>query len=471
MFDEEFLKNMPKDISRRDMLKLSALVGGSALFNPLSAAQEEPPKGPKHNTKAKIVIVGGGDAGITISARLNNLLENPDITIIDPNVTHYYQPGQTLVGSGVWNLDDISFALKDFVPSGVKLIEDSAKALDPDNNQITISSGEVITYDYMVLATGLELNYQAIKGLKREDLGTNGLASIYAPEGAAKTFSQIQEVAKKGKNQKIQTLFTHPKTPIKCGGAPKKIMNLTEHYLRTEKARDKAEINFMTPGGKYFGLDPYEDAVKKQFHKRGQVAKFHHELIEVDVKSKIATFRHEYEVQGEYDEDFEEYDMITKVKNVSLEYDFLHVTPPMKAHDVVKNSPLAWQKGSSGKFGLIEVDQHTLQHKRYPNVFGAGDVIGTKYGKTGGSVRKQAPVVAENLVAVIKGKEAIHKYDGYTVCPLITSYGSVMLAEFNYEGAAPSFPMDPSEQRWLWWLLKVYALKPMYFHGMLRGRM
>jgi len=466
---EDVLKDMPKDLSRRDMLKLLTVVGAATGSSSLFATKNE--ERPKYQTKAKIVIVGGGDAGITIASRINNLLENPDITIIDPNMTHYYQPGQTLVAGGVWKLDDITFSLNSVLPEGVKLINDAATVLDPDNNQIKIASGEIISYDYMVLATGLELNFQAIKGLKREDLGTQGISSIYAWEGASKTFKMLQNLAKKGKNEKIKTIFTHPKTAIKCGGAPKKIMNLTEHYLRLENARDKAEIDFMTPGGKYFGLPLYNEAVKKQFQERGQKANFHHELIAVDSQAKIATFRHEYEVQGAYDKEEEEYEMISKVKEVTMEYDFLHVTPPMKAHDVVKNSPLSWQKGNNGALGLIEVDSYTLQHKRYPNVFGAGDVIGTMYGKTGGSVRKQAPVVAENLVAMIKGEDLKQRYGGYTVCPLITGYGSVMLAEFDYEGVAASFPLDPKEQRWLWWLLKVYALKPMYFHGMLKGRM
>lgn len=467
--DKDFLKNLPKDISRRDMLKLLTLLGGSAAVNPL-LADTNSTKQPKHETKAKIIIAGGGDAGITIAARLNNLLDNPDITIIDPNATHFYQPGQTLVAGGVWQIEDISYTLKDYLPKGVKLIANKVKQFDPKNSQITIASGETITYDYMIVATGLELNFHHIKGLKREDIGQNGIASIYDPYKADLTFRMMQSLVKEAKIKDLKTFFTHPETPVKCGGAPKKIMNLAEHYFRTEGVRDKVEMNFMTPGGKYFGIDPYEKAVKKQFLKKGLEAKFHHELIEVDTKEKMATFRHTYEVQGAYDKDLEEYDTVTKVENVTKAYDFLHVTPPMQAHDVVKDSDLSWRKGSNGTFGLIEVDKHTLQHKRFENVFAAGDVIGTQYGKTGGSVRKQAPVVAENLVAYIKGKELKAKYDGYTVCPLITSYGSAMLAEFNYDGVTSSFPMDPKEERWLWWILKVYALKPMYFHGMLRGR-
>ncbi len=470
MLDDDIFKKLPKELSRRDMLKLSALIGGSALFNPLSASDLNV-SATKVKSKAKIVIAGGGDAGVTIAARLQKLLEDPDITIIDPRALHYYQPGQTLVGSGIWSMKDIEFQLADVLPQGVKLIVEGVKAFDPDNNQLIIDSQKVISYDYLVVATGLESDFEAIKGLKKADMGMYGLASVYDATLSGKTFAQIQSLSNESKIHKVKALFTHPNTPIKCGGAPKKIMNLTEHYLRTQKSRDNAEINFLTPGDKYFGIDPYEDAVKKQFLQRGQEAKFQHELIAVDPQSKVATFRHEYEVQGAYDEDLKEYEMITHSKEIQLEYNFLHITPPMKAHDVVKNSALSWKKGSNGKFGLLEVDPVTLQHKRYANVFGAGDVIGTKYGKTGGSARKQAPVVAENLVAHMRGKLLNKKYNGYTVCPLITGYGEVMLAEFDYDGVAPTFPMDPTEQRWLWWLLKVYALKPIYFHGMLKGRM
>ncbi len=469
MRESELFEDIARKISRRDMLKLSALGGGAFLLNPLQA-QEQQPQEPKHKSKAKIVIVGGGDAGTTIAARINNLLEGADITIIEPKETHYYQPGQTLIGGGVWKLEDIAYPFKEFVPAGVKWEKDSAASFDPDNNSLTLVSGKEVSYDYLVVATGLKLEYEKITGITQDTLGTSGVNSIYAQSGAVKTFPAIQELAKMAKVKKVKALFTHPDTPIKCGGAPKKIMNLTEHYLREEGVRDNVEISFLPNGGKYFGIPEYNTVVKKQFDAKGLDAKFRHNLVGIDVKEQVASFKHTYEVKGDYDEDLQEYDMVTKSKQVDLEFDFIHVTPPMRAHDAVKNSKLAWQKGQNAKLGFVEVDDRTLQHRRYPNVFGAGDVVGTKYGKTGGSVRKQAPVVAQNLVALIKGQQMKAAYDGYTVCPLITGYGSVMLAEFNYEGITSSFPLDPTQERWLWWLLKVYALKPMYFHGMLKGR-
>ncbi|HHH72490.1 MAG TPA: NAD(P)/FAD-dependent oxidoreductase, partial [Sulfuricurvum sp.] len=188
-----------------------------------------------------------------------------------------------------------------------------------------------------------------------------------------------------------------------------------------------------------------------------------------DSAKKIATFEHKYEVQGEYDEDLEEYDMITKVDRVELPYDFIHIVPPMSAPDAVINSPLGWQKGS-GK-GWLEVDKYTLQHRRYPNVFGIGDVCGVPKGKTGGSARHHGPIMVGNLIAQMEGKKLEEKFDGYTVCPLKTQYGKIILAEFNYEGAAPSFPLAVGEQRWIWWAFDLYALKPMYWYLMLRGLM
>lgn len=465
---KKILETEFSELSRRDFLKGSALLSASGLLSSANA-QSVPASGVK--SKAKILIVGGGDAGITISARLMRGLNNPDITVVDPSATHFYQPGQTLVGSGVWDLDDISYQLTDVLHRDVKLIPKKAQRLDPDHNQVHIEDGTVIDYDYLVLCTGLELHYEHIDGLSREKLGKDGVNSIYAPEAASKTFEAIKNLAELAKHKKVKALFTHPSTPIKCGGAPKKITYLTEHYLREKGVRDNVEISFLPNGGKYFPIPEYDAAIKKQFESRNINAIFKHNLQSIDTANKSATFLHSYDVKGAYDKDLEVYDTITKTETVTKEYDMIHVVPPMKAHDFVKNSPLAWQKGTNGVYGFIEVDPYTLQHRRYKNVFGAGDVIGTKYGKTGGSVRKQAPVVAQNLIAVMQGKEPTATYSGYTVCPLITGYGTVMLAEFDYNGLAPSFPLDPTQERWIWWLLKVYGLKPMYFYGMLKGRM
>jgi sulfide:quinone oxidoreductase len=276
--------------------------------------------------------------------------------------------------------------------------------------------------------------------------------------------------AKSGK--KVKGIFTHPNTPIKCGGAPKKIMYLTDARLREAGARDNAELTFYPNGGKMFGIKDSLEAIVKQFETRDMKWNYKHNLVAVDPSKKIATFDKHWQEKGAYDKDIEEYTMVTKHDKVEVPYDFMHITPPMSAAPEIANSPVGSKKG------WVPVNKETLQHVKYANVFALGDIAAVPMGKTGGSGRKQYKVVVDNLISVMEGKELTAKYDGYTVCPLITSIGTVMLAEFNWASKKPgsgknaallSF-LDPTEERWIWWLLKVYALKPMTQYGMLSGR-
>lgn len=459
-------------LSRRDALKLLGLSSTAFMLNPTSAKADE--KKPKVDAKnAKILIVGGGAGGCTIANYLTTNLDNPHITIIEPNPQSIrYQPGQTLIGAGVWTVGAIMKESADFFPSDAKWIKDSVAEFDPDNNKVTTKAGKTVEYDFMVLATGIQLNYDAIEGLNENMIGSNGLGSVYFANGATKTWAVMQDFINKAKNQEVKGLFTHPNTPIKCGGAPKKMIFLTNSRLLEtgDKARKNATLTFLPNGGKMFGVPEYHEAILKQFKEKDLKFKYKHNLVAIDADAKKATFDHKYSVKGEYDKDLEEYTMITKTEKVTLDYDFIHITPPQSAPDEVKNSPLSWKKGSAAKGGWAEVDKETLQHRRYPNVFAIGDVAGIPMGKTGGSVRQQYPVCGNNLIEVIHGKKPTSKYNGYTVCPLITEIGSVMLLEFNWtKKPTPSFPFDPTKSRWMWWALKVYGLRPMYFYGMLKG--
>jgi sulfide:quinone oxidoreductase len=467
MMDKDLAK---KGISRRDVLKMAGVGSAALLLNP--SESQAATKAVASDAKGKIVIVGAGAAGITVAAQLSNALSNPDITIIAPNDIHLYQPGQTLIAAGVWEAGDIKEKTSDYIPSGVKWIKAKVTEYNPDSNEVTTDKGEKVKYDYLVVATGIEYDYERIEGLSADMIGKDGLGSLYlnnlddgTVRGANVTWKLLQDFATKAKTQKVQGLFTHPNTPIKCGGAPKKIMYLTEHYLRKEGVRDNAELTFLPNGGKMFGVPEYHEAIVKQFQERDMKWKYQHNLVAVDPSKKEATFEHHYKVKGEWDEILEEYTEVTKRDRVTMPYDFIHITPPMKAPDSVGNSPVGSDKG------FVPVNKETLQHVKYPNVFALGDVAAVPMGKTGGSVRKQAPVVMENLIASMEGKSLEAKYAGYTVCPLITSYGTVMLAEFDWtKKPTPSFPLDPTVERWIWWVLKVYMLKPMYYIGMLRGR-
>jgi len=467
-------------MNRRDAMKLMAVAPLTASVLAGTGAVTE---AAASDAKGKIVIVGGGLSGMSTAARLTHLLSNPDITVIEPDPTSVsYQPGQTLVAAGLWDKADITYNRDDYVPSGVKLIKDKVVTIDADNNKVATAGGEEVSYDYLIVATGLKLNYGGIEGLSgeitssgadnavvKEKVGKNGVYSLYFRDGAADTWKGLQDLIAQAKAhtgpEKLQALFTHPETSIKCGGAPKKIMYLTHARLEEAGVRDKVELTFLPNGGKMFGVPEYHEAIVKQFEARGFKWHYNHNLVKVDTDAKVATFDHHWQEKGAYDADLEEYAMITKHEAVDFKYDFIHVVPPMKAPDEIGNSSVGSAKG------WVPVTKETLQHVKYPNVFSLGDVAAVPMGKTGGSARKQYKVVCDNLIAQMEGKPLEAKYGGYTVCPLITSIGTVMLAEFDWsKKPTPSFPLDPTKERWIWWILKVYLLKPMTMYGMLSGR-
>jgi len=354
--------------------------------------------------------------------------------------------------------------------------QDEVKTFDPDNNRVITRDGKEVKYDYLVVATGLQYHYEWIDGLTQDMIGKNGISSVYLNDPEAGTadggsitwnwFNDLKEAAKKGKPKII---CTQPATPIKCGGAPQKILYLSDDFLKRDGLT--ADYTFATNGSKLFGVPAVNKTLVEKVQPRyGNITnKFKHNLVAIDADKKIATFEHNYEVKGEYDEDLEEYDIIKKSEKVDMPYDFIHIVPPMAGVDAVAHSKLAWQKGT-GK-GWLEVDQYSLQHRRYKNVFGIGDICGVPKGKTGGSARHHGPIMVANLISVMEGKEPKAKFDGYTVCPLKTQYGKIILAEFNYKGAAPSFPLAVGKQRWIWWAFDLYMLKPMYWYLMMRGLM
>ncbi len=463
-------------LSRRDALKLMGIspiaAGVLASTSSSSIASAE-----TVDAKGKIVIVGGGAGGIMALARLRSSLENPDITIIAPNAMHIYQPGQVFQAAGLYLHDDLIKPNSDFIPDDVKWIKDEVATFDPDNNTLLTRSGEKVTYDYLVVAAGIDYHYEWIKGLKEEDIGTNGISSVYlnnmekgTTDGGSITwdwFNALKLASATG--QKPHVIYTQPDTPIKCGGAPQKLLYLSADHLKKEGL--SADYTFATAVSSLFGQKPIADSLAEVQKRYDTITnKFKHNLIAIDIHKKIATFEHRYEIKGEYDEDLEAYDTIEKRELVEMEYDFIHIVPPMSAAQSVVDSPLGWQKGTAK--GWLEVDKETLQHRRYKNVFGIGDVCGIPMGKTGGSARHHAPVVVENLISVMQGKAVKAKFDGYTVCPLKVSYGEIIMAEFNYDGLAPSFSfLAPEKPRWIWWAFDLYMLKPMYWYLMMRGLM
>jgi sulfide:quinone oxidoreductase len=478
-------------ISRRDAMKMMGVSSLSALMMGGTEAEAATSLNAT-DAEGHVLIIGGGLAGMSTAARLRSSASNVKITIIEPNeLSTQYQPGQTLVGGGIWEKKDVIYHRDDFVPSDVTIVKEKAVKFDPKNNTVTTDNGTVITYDYMIVAAGIQLNYGAIKGLEEvgalyaagdnskavELMNSKGVSSIYTADGAEATWANMQKMiaaAKSGKKQ--NAIFTHPNTPIKCGGAPKKIMYLTNARLNEAGGDARANVNmhFYPNGSGMFGIKDYHTAIVNQFKERGFKWSYKHNLIAIDGENKIATFNHHWTQKGEWDEDLEEFGVELKSEEVKVPYDFIHVTPPMRAAEEIANSPIGSRKG------WVPVNKETLQHAKFDNVFALGDIAAVPMGKTGGSARKQYKVVVNNIISMMEdGKipESNHKYAGYTVCPLVTNIGTVMLAEFNWASKklgsgsnAALLPIDPTQERYIWWLLKVYLLKPMTQYGMLSGR-
>lgn len=441
-----------KGIDRRHFFKLMAMAGL------LTAASTQKAKAFSSKAKGKIVIIGGGAAGISMAARLKSWLDKPDITLIDPSDRQFYQPGFTLIASGVYQPDDVWRKQEDCIPSDIKWIKDSVAAVDPVWNQVTTKNNGKIAYDFLVLTPGIQINWEKVEGITQATLGQGNAHSIYDFEGAQKTWKAIQEFSKTGG----RGIYTDTYTKHKCGGAPKKICLLTEHYTRKQGTRETVDLNFYTASKELYDVPFFTPRLLEIYKERNIPINLNVRVKGVDTAAKQVHFE-KIETVGDQ-----------KVYTPFVEdYDFLHFTPPMSAPDFVREAGLGWTEGKLAADAWVMVDKETLVHKTYPNIVSLGDVAGIPTSKTSAAIRKQVPIAAKNLISLMEGKEPAEKYDGYAACPIVTDYGHVLLCEFNYKKEAQnSFPftlLDTSKEQWAAWLLKVYFLKSMYFYGMLNG--
>jgi len=392
----------------------------------------------------EVLIVGGGTAGLTAASQLALAEDPPDMGLIEPSEEHYYQPLWTLVGGGVFPREESMRREADFIPEGVDWIRDRVASFNPDANQVQTEGGRTITYDWLVVTMGIQVDWDAIPGLA-ESVGKpgTGVVSNYSYDTCEATWEAIRSF--KGG----AFFFTEPVTGVKCGGAPQKIMYLAEDHARRSGIREKCRFVFCNAKGTLFSSPHYQTTLEKIIEDRGMELRLKTNLVELRPDAHEAVFRH------------------TETEEETVErYDFIHVTPPMSAPAPLKRSPL----GNEG--GWVEVDQHTTRHVRFPNVFSCGDCSSLPTSKTGAAIRKQAPTLVKNLLAARAGREPAESYDGYTSCPLVTGYGRLVLAEFDYsKGPTESFPFDQNKERYSMYALKAYGLPRMYWHGMLKGRM
>lgn len=393
-------------------------------------------------THHQVVVVGGGTAGVTVAAQLTKgWFHRRDVAIVEPSDKHYYQPLWTLVGAGLAKKEVTERPEASVIPRRATWIRDAVAEFHPEQNSLRTRDGRTVTYDWLVVAAGLQINWDKIPGL-RAALATPGVCSNYSYATVDSTWKAIREF------RGGTALFTNPSGAVKCGGAPQKIMYLADDRFRESGVRDQTKIIYASALPNIFAIDRYRATLEQVVARKSIDCRFRHELVEVRSETREAVF-----------------EQLDTHERTTIGYDLLHVTPPMGPPTFIAQSPLA------DSAGWLDVDATTLRHQRFDNVFGLGDCSNLPTSKTGAAIRKQAPVVVRNLLAAIAGRPLVAAYDGYTSCPLVTGIGKLVLAEFDYKKQPDeTFPVDQSKERWSMWLLKRYLLPWLYWHGMLKGR-
>ncbi|MGB1032683.1 MAG: NAD(P)/FAD-dependent oxidoreductase [Flavobacteriales bacterium] len=425
----------------------------------------------------KVLIIGGGTGGIMIATQLLKK-GNVNIAVIEPAKYHYYQPAWTLVGADTYDFQKTKKNMADVMPSGVNWIKEYATKFDPENNSVETNTGKTIQYDFLVVAPGIKIDTSLVEGLT-EAIDQGVVCSNYTnPKHTAEVL----------KNFKGGTaLFTQPATPIKCGGAPQKIMYLADDYFKKSGVKDKTDIVFATPGSVIFGVKPIAKTLMAVIDRKDINIRYHHKLVKVDGNKRIAWYQvtkdpaaggcviMEDKTAKITDEaiNYNRKDIKVEFNNdlYGIHFDMLHLAPPQSAPDFIKNSDL------SNDAGWLEIDKGTLQHVKFKNIFGVGDCTSLPTAKTGAAIRKQVPIVVENITRLAQKNDlSKNLYNGYSSCPLVTGYGKMVLAEFDYNNNFTPDPKlkrmlisDSSKEHWRLWILKKYILPKLYWSKMMKG--
>lgn len=389
----------------------------------------------------KLVIVGGGAGGCGTANKFASKLGAGEVAVIEPSDMHYYQPMWTLVGGGLKDLQQSGRPMADCLPKSATWIKDSVTSFSPETNQVTTSSGDTITYDHLVIAMGLQLRYEKIKGLP-EAFDTPGVGSNYSSKYVGKTQAALRDF--KGGN----AIFTFPNSPIKCAGAPQKIMYIAEEAFR--RAGVQANVHYYSALPVIFGVKKYADSLWQVVNSRGINVNLRHHLVEVRPETREAVFQH-----------------LDTQEMVTAPYDLLHITPPMSTPDPLLTNPALVDAG-----GFLSVDKETLQHTKFPNIFGIGDCTSVPTAKTAAAVAAQLGIMRKNLGASLAGRPLAAKYDGYTSCPLVTGRSSVILAEFDFQAPPQpleTFPLNQAKERWSMYQLKAHFMPQLYWFGLIKG--
>ncbi|XP_047133272.1 sulfide:quinone oxidoreductase, mitochondrial [Hydra vulgaris] len=391
----------------------------------------------------KFVVIGGGTGGLSVASYLSRKFPK-QVAIVEPSEVHYYQPMWTLVGAGIKDVKDTYKPMANFIPKNAKWIKEKVLQILPEENLVVTGSDKQLKYEILVVAVGLQLDFHKIQGLP-ESLGTDGVGCNYSINTVQDTYKALQNF--KGGN----AFFTVPATPVKCLGAPQKIMYLADELMRKNGVRDKACIVFKTPGPVLFAVEKYRNALLKICAERDLKIETFRNLVQIDPLVKKATF--------EFVDDTN-----SPKKREVLDYSFIHVTPPMGPVDFIKSSSIV------DSTGFVNVNKNTLQHVKYNNIFALGDCSNLPTSKTAAAVAAQSEVVRKNIRSLVKGEPLKSVYTGYTSCPLVTSSKTCILAEFDYSGLPrETFPFDQSKERYSMYIMKANAMPFLYWNSLIKG--
>lgn len=330
------------------------------------------------------------------------------------------------------------------IPKDVAHIPANVQSFAPASNTITTATGETLTYDFLIVAAGLKINFGGVKGLESALTDqSSGVSSIYNPDYAEKAWKDIEAI-KSGK-----AIFTQPAGVIKCAGAPQKVMWMANSQWNNTDVRKDIDLTFATGTPSMFAVPKYSQALEKLRVERNVNGLFGSNLTEIDTANRVAKFS---QAEG---------------KTVEKEYNLLHVVPPQGPLDFYKNSPLADESG------FVSVDKSTTQHTKYPNVFSIGDCSSLPNSKTAAAITAQSPVLVHNLRKAMEGKTLNAAYDGYASCPLLTGHGELLLAEFKYGGVpketfAPILGSQDKPNRF-YYHLKKDIFPPVYWNYFVKG--
>jgi len=455
------MKQKRAQLNRREALKMAGIGGASVLLGSAEAqASATGPKKKLSKTKPlRLVIIGGGMAGTTLAYRLSRAITWPKITVFEPlRNSAWYQPGLTMMGMGVWCEKHLEYQREAFIPKGVTWIESAVVSVDPVHQHVKDARGEETPYDYLIVASGAVLEYGEIEGLegtlaslemvekKAPWMDDPCVGSVYYFHGASQLHEQFMTIVQKAvalKEGKLTILFTQQSIAVKSPAGGKSVLFGLLQKLKDAKVREKVEIIVTSGDGRLSANESYDAMYQKILKREGIVFK-PFALSKVDLVSQTAYFH-----TGE-----------------SQRYDYLHITPSMRADAMLEKSGLTNQEG------WVEVEASTLQHQRFNTIFAVGDVAGTSVLKTGAAIAEQVKTVVNAIRSIDEGEKPNAVYEGYGCDTLLCIKKQQVLFEAYDKRGKPLAVvewMNPLKGYELYWYLNSYLLKPYVMYGVMRG--